>query len=197
MQSNDFKPFMAMLAVVADTYGQPRLNEGAVKLYFKVLSDYSLDDISAAVLEHLRQSPFMPKPCDIISKIDGNIVDKAIKAWYKVLKAISEYGIYESIRFDDPVIHFCIDRMGGWEKVCGMTENELPFREKDFCELYKLGKNVGWDHVPAYFCGFHERNNRMCGYDEFIPQLVEIGDECQRRLKASEVYKQLEEGQRE
>lgn len=195
MQSKDFKPFMAILTLVADTYGQPRLNEGAVKLYFKVLSDYSLDDISRAVIEHLKQSPYMPKPCDIISKIDGSIDDKAIRAWHKLLKAISKYGVYDSVKFDDPIIHFCIDRMGGWGRLCGMTEDELPFREKDFRELYKLGRSVDWDHVPVYFCGSHERNNRMGGYDEFIPSLVEISDDETKKLMASKIYKQLGEGE--
>ncbi len=196
MRQEDYGAFVAVMSAVAETLGYPKLAENGMKLFFDLLKPYTFEQVTRALRAHLLESPYMPKPVDIISRIDGSVDDRAIKAWHRVLEAARQHGAYESVKFDDPVIHFCIERMGGWQKVCMMTEDELPFRERDFRELYKLGKNVGWDHVPAYFCGFHERNNRMCGYDEFIPQLVEIGDECQRRLKASEVYKQLEEGQR-
>jgi len=188
MQNKDFKKFMALLALVADTYGQPRLSEDAVKLYFKVLSDYSLDDVSKAIMEHLKLSPYMPKPADIIRIIDGTAEDRANEAWYHVLKAIQQYGHYESVQFDNPAIHYAIERMGGWQKLCQLTEEELPFRERDFIKHYIRGERMAsWDKVPLRFMGKHEQDNVFNGWDDMIPDTVFIktNDNVKKMLDSS------------
>ena len=188
MQNKDFKKFMALLALVADTYSQPRLSEDAVKLYFKVLSDYSLDEVSQAIMEHIKQSPYMPKPADIIRIIEGTAEDRASEAWYHVLKAIQQYGHYESVQFDNPAIHYAIERMGGWQKLCQLTEEELPFRERDFIKHYIRGERMAsWDKVPLRFMGKHEQDNVFNGWDDMIPDTVFIktNDDVKKMLDSS------------
>jgi len=188
MQNKDFKKFMALLALVADTYSQPRLSEDAVKLYFKVLSDYSLDEVSQAIMEHIKQSPYMPKPADIIRIIEGTAEDRASEAWYHVLKAIQQYGYYESVQFDNPAIHYAIERMGGWQKLCQLTEEELPFRERDFIKHYVRGERMAtWDKVPLRFMGKHEQDNVFNGWDDMIPDTVFIktNDNVKKMLDSS------------
>lgn len=188
MQNKDFKKFMALLALVADTYSQPRLSEDAVKLYFKVLSDYSLDEVSQAIMEHIKQSPYMPKPADIIRIIEGTAEDRASEAWYHVLKTIQQYGHYESVQFDNPAIHYAIERMGGWQKLCQLTEEELPFRERDFIKHYIRGERMAtWDKVPLRFMGKHEQDNVFNGWDDMIPDTVFIktNDNVKKMLDSS------------
>lgn len=194
MRQEDYGAFVAVMSAVAETLGYPKLAENGMKLFFDLLKPYTFEQVTRALHAHLLESPYMPKPVDIISRIDGSVDDRAIKAWHRVLEAARQHGAYESVKFDDPVIHFCIERMGGWQKVCMMTEDELPFRERDFRELYKLGRNVGWEDVPKYFPGHHEINNRMSGYLEFIPALVEIVDTETKRLAAGMAYKELAGG---
>lgn len=194
MRQEDYGAFVAVMSAVAETLGYPKLAENGMKLFFDLLKPYTFEQVTRALHVHLLESPYMPKPVDIISRIDGSVEDRAIKAWHRVLEAARQHGAYESVKFDDPVIHFCIERMGGWQKVCMMTEDELPFRERDFRELYKLGRNVGWKDVPKYFPGHHEINNRMSGYLEFIPALVEIVDTETKRLAAGMAYKELAGG---
>ena len=194
MRQEDYGAFVAVMSAVAETLGYPKLAENGMKLFFDLLKPYTFEQVARALHVHLLESPYMPKPVDIISRIEGSADDRAIKAWHRVLEAARQHGAYESVKFDDPVIHFCIERMGGWQKVCAMTEDELPFREKDFRELYKLGRNVGWKDVPKYFPGHHEINNRMSGYLEFIPALVEIVDTETKRLAAGMAYKELAGG---
>jgi len=191
MRQEDYGAFVAVMSAVAETLGYPKLAENGMKLFFDLLKPYTFEQVTRALHVHLLESPYMPKPVDIISRIEGSVEDRAIKAWHRVLEAARQHGAYESVKFDDPVIHFCIERMGGWQKVCAMTEDELPFREKDFRELYKLGRNVGWKDVPKYFPGHHEINNRMSGYLEFIPALVEVVDTETKRLAAGRAYKEL------
>jgi hypothetical protein len=194
MRQEDYGAFVAVMSAVAETLGYPKLAENGMKLFFDLLKPYTFEQVARALHVHLLESPYMPKPVDIISRIDGSVDDRAIKAWHRVLEAARQHGAYESVKFDDPVIHFCIERMGGWQKVCMMTEDELPFRERDFRELYKLGRNVGWKDVPKYFPGHHEINNRINGYLEFIPALVEIVDTETKRLAAGMAYKELAGG---
>lgn len=194
MRQEDYGAFVAVMSAVAETLGYPKLAENGMKLFFDLLKPYTFEQVARALHVHLLESPYMPKPVDIISRIEGSVEDRAIKAWHRVLEAARQHGAYESVKFDDPVIHFCIERMGGWQKVCAMTEDELPFRERDFRELYKLGRNVGWKDVPKYFPGHHEINNRMSGYLEFIPALVEIVDTETKRLAAGMAYKELAGG---
>jgi len=194
MRQEDYGAFVAVMSAVAETLGYPKLAENGMKLFFDLLKPYTFEQVARALHVHLLESPYMPKPVDIISRIEGSVEDRAIKAWHRVLEAARQHGAYESVKFDDPVIHFCIERMGGWQKVCMMTEDELPFRERDFRELYKLGRNVGWKDVPKYFPGHHEINNRMSGYLEFIPALVEIVDTETKRLAAGMAYKELAGG---
>lgn len=188
MQNKDFKKFMALLALIADTYSQSRLSEDAVKLYFKVLSDYSLDEVSQAMMEHLKRSPYMPKPADIIRILEGTAEDRASEAWYCVLKAIQQYGYYESVQFDNPAIHYAIERMGGWQKLCQLTEEELPFRERDFIKHYVRGERMAsWDKVPLRFMGKHEQDNVFNGWDDMIPDTVFIktNDNVKKMLDSS------------
>jgi len=182
MMQHDFEPFVAMMAVLADAYGQPRLSENATKLYFRVLSEYSLDEVSRAIVEHLKRSPFMPKPCDIIRNIEGTAEERALMAWRHVLRAITKYGRYQSIKFDDPVIHYAIDYMGGWHRICQIFEEELPFRERDFIAHYKRGERVGWGSVPDRFVGIVEQQNAQDGWVDAIPDTVEVSTKA-REIK--------------
>lgn len=185
VKHDDFKPFMAMLTVVADTYGQPRLSEGAAKLYFRVLSGYTLEEVSKAVTEHLKISSFMPKPADIIRILEGTAEDRGSLSWWHVVRAIRKHGRYTSVAFDDPVIHYAIDRMGGWQKVCGVLEEELPFREKDFIKLYARGeRNADWDSVPKRFPGAHEIDNIQRGWEVPATVFIQTKKGSQAKLKS-------------
>ena len=175
MMQHDFEPFVAMMAVLADAYGQPRLSENATKLYFRVLSEYSLDEVSRAIVEHLKRSPFMPKPCDIIQTLEGTSEDRAAVAWYHVLKAVSMHGHYRSVKFDDPTIHYAIEHMGGWQRFCQITEAELPFREKDFIKHYVRGERIAnWDNVPKRLIGKVEMDNALSGWSDAKPETIFI-----------------------
>ena len=188
MKKDDLKEFVTMLAVIADTYGQPRPSKEAVRLYFKVLSEYSLEDVSKAMMEHLKTSSFMPKPADIIRILEGTAEDRASEAWYHVLKAMQQYGHYESVQFDNPAIHYAIERMGGWQKLCQMTEEELPYRERDFVKHYVRGERIAtWDKVPLRFMGKHEQDNVFNGWDDMIPDTVFIktNDNVKKMLDSS------------
>jgi len=160
MQKSDFKAFAQLMTATAETLGYPKLSVMGLELFFRVLESYSFEEVKAALANHIKTSPYMPKPADIIGQLEGTAKDKAAEAWACVVKAIRDHGSYASVKFDDPAIHYAIDRMGGWIKLCMMTHDEEPFRAKDFQEHYTRAQGISWDLVPRYFAGLHEINNR-------------------------------------
>ncbi len=182
MTESDFQAFIAIMGAIAETLGQPKLSRLGLKLFFDVLRPYSFEEVSNALYATLRQSPFMPKPSDVVRYIEGTAEDRGREAWHAVLEAMRKYGAYMSIRFDNPAIHFAIERMGGWQKLCLMPEEELPFRERDFIAHYKRGERVGWGGVPDRFVGIVEQQNAQDGWVDAIPDTVEASTKA-REIK--------------
>jgi len=59
-------------------------------------------------------------------------VSKDVIAWTeKVRKAIVSVGAYQSVQFDDPAIHSCIELMGGWSELCATRTDELKWKQKE------------------------------------------------------------------
>ena len=132
-----FSKTMAMLAVAYDKEVSKELNS----LYFEVLKKYEIDEIKSAIVKHLESSKFFPKPSEIIELIKPkeSLCDKAELAWLKLLNAISRHGYYDSVEFDDPVIHSCVRAMGGWCSVSDRLQD--TWMHKAFKEFYNSYAN--------------------------------------------------------
>ena len=161
------------MGATAEMLNQPKLTPLGLRTMFAVLQRYPIEAVEAAIQKHMEESPYMPKPCDIIKNIEGTAEERALMAWRHVLRAITKYGRYQSIKFDDPVIHYAIDYMGGWHRICQIFEEELPFREKDFVKHYIHGERIAnWSNVPEYFVGEHEIRNTRSDHSEAAPKFV-------------------------
>ncbi|MBR1660283.1 MAG: hypothetical protein IJ705_08195 [Oscillospiraceae bacterium] len=126
-------------------------------------------EVKRALEEHMGYSPYMPKPSDIRQRIEGSDEDRAALAWAEVIRAMGRWGYWDSVRFPDPAIHLAIAEMGGWMHLCATLTNEnLPFRQKDFAGYYALGKRMLAANVKAepYLHGKHEAENRAHGYPQ-------------------------------
>jgi hypothetical protein len=127
---------------------------------------------------------FMPKPADLIRMLGGTSLDAAMQAWAKVERAIRRVGGHESVVFDDPVIHRCIEDMGGWLKLCGTLEDDLPFRAKDFQNLYRgFAMRREIPDYPKHLIGRFEAQNRQSGQPIAPPVLIGDPDVCKQVLK--------------
>ena len=172
MTERDKAEFAACLKVAADLYGRPPLSGEALKMFFLLLQKFSLEQVKSALQEHMASSPYMPKPCDVIQRIEGRPEDRAAAAWALVLRAISRFGHDTSVRFPSPAIHYALNQMGGWAKLCmRLTDAELPFRARNFSRFFAMGERcASWNgangtvKVPAYLAGTCELSNRTNGY---------------------------------
>jgi hypothetical protein len=95
----------------------------------------------------------MPKPADIVRMIDGSNENQALTAWHKVLYAIQHIGAYESVKFDDPLIHLVINGMGGWTTLCRTNTKELHYRYAEFKERYAAYKHQKIEYYPDHLNG--------------------------------------------
>ena len=174
MTSQDYDGFKKLLERAATvTFLQRGKDwETLVTVMFEELVQYDLEAIRMAVGAHVRSEKFFPALADIIRRIEGRPEDRSAVAWALVLKAISRFGHDTSVRFPSPAFHYALDQMGGWAKLCmRLTEDELPFRAKDFARFFEIGERCAtWDgangtaKVPAYLAGTCELSNRANGH---------------------------------
>jgi len=180
MQSSDYEKFCEVMSLLSEVYKR-ELSQMTYKAYWEVLKDLDIDTFTKNATNHLKASKFFPTPSDLRNDIDEK--DLAIFAWEKLLKAIEVAGYYESVDFQDKVIHSVVDLMGGWKDI---SIRELTdWDRKTFCEFYgTLSKKK--TH-PEYLVGEHELHNNGRGFKEFIkkPVLIECSYLGKKQLLGS------------
>jgi hypothetical protein len=185
MDSRGKKEFAALLLTTLEIYGKPEPSEVALKMWYAMLKRYDISRIKEAFKHHIETSRFPPTPADIINRIEGSEDSKALRAWAAVTRAIREHSSYESVKFDDPAIHWAIEKLGGWIYLCTIldTRNER-FVMSDFSKLYtSVRGKVDWDMVQPYLVGKIEMDNRSTGHTVDMlgnstipePKLIETG----------------------
>jgi hypothetical protein len=165
------------LTACAELYGKA-ISEGAMSLWWQSLERFDIELVEKAfraAVEDPESGQFMPKPADIIKRIDGTQTDRALIAWGKVLDAIRRVGAYQTVGFDDGVIHNVIIDMGGWPTVCRSQIEELPFLQRRFCDTYRAYAVRPNIEFPAKLIGESEQANSGKGYRAPAPVL--IGDQ--------------------
>lgn len=175
MQQSDFDGFVDIMQVVAEQYSK-RMSDGLIALYWQGLHGYDFAAVKVALTRHL-QNPdtgmFMPKIADIVKMLHGTSQDSALSAWAKVDKAARQVGPYQSVAFDDPLIHVVLHEMGGWISLGQKTDDEWPFVAREFENRYRGFKSRG--EVPAYppeLLGIAEAHNTEKNFVVELPMLI-------------------------
>jgi len=185
MDKRELTQFAKLMAATGVIHGKD-LPEAAIELYWQSLRHFSYAAVEQALQAH-RDNPdggqFMPKPADIIRLLTGSSQDRALSAWTTVEKAIAAIGSYESVVFDDALIHAVLDDMGGWITLCQTTTAQLKFSSIEFQKRYQGFLNFPPKRHPKVLKGRIEAENTCNGYAVPSPKL--IGDEDQARLVMS------------
>lgn len=179
MNQDDLRPFIAELGRLAEVYRQ-ELSEGVVALYAEVLQEYPLPEVIQAMRHHLRdpeRGQFFPKPADLVRSIEGESETRALRAWTRAELAVWDVGQYQSVDFEDPILHRVIVDMGGWPEFCAWPDEERPYRRKEFVSRYRafLSARVTLER-GKYLPGLHEADNRFRGHHAFVPEPVVIDE---------------------
>lgn len=170
------KEFMNL---VADVYGFYRTDctKFALGVWWEACKQFDFETVKDAFNRHAMNpdnGQYVPKPADIVKLIGGGTQDGALMAWSKVNKAIRTIGPYQTVKFDDPIIHKVISDMGGWIHFGEITEDELPFVAKEFENRYR-GYRVRGEviDVPEKLIGLADADRSRKGFELEPP--IEIG----------------------
>lgn len=174
MQSHDLSKFTRLLSKLGVQYGK-HISLQLRDIYWQALEVFEWADVEAAFSAYPHNSDsgqFFPKPADIIRFINGNGETRALKAWTIVEKAMRQIGIYQTVVFDDYLIHAVIEEMGGWVKLCSMTEDDLPFRTREFQKRYMAFVIKKPEYYPGCLYGLSNIENTKNGYPVELPLLI-------------------------
>lgn len=174
MQASDIPKFTAMMAGIGELYGKT-ISSMLTEIYWKALQHFEMKDVQQAFEVHINNpdcGQFFPKPADVVRFIEGSGETKALQAWAKVYRAIIHVGSYQSIAYDDPIIHAVLEDMGGWIKLCSVKNDQMPFCANEFQKRYMGFVNNKPKRHPKYFCGIAEIENARNGHEVEPPLLL-------------------------
>jgi hypothetical protein len=174
--------FLQLLKGVHDFY-RIDLTEFATGVWWRACRGFAFEQVAKAFDAHLadpKSGQFMPKPADLVRVLHGTHEDRSLIAWGKTLDAMRSVGAYQSVAFDDPVIHAVVLDLGGWPKLCRVTLDEMPFIQKRFCDAYgaysKHRANGAAVEFPGRLCGECEVSNNARGLLGATSSVTLIGD---------------------
>lgn len=170
-----FKEYMTALSEIHGKELSALLNS----LYWKTLEPFADVECEAAFKELIFTSKYFPKPADFIEILRGKKEDQAAKAWIKVIEAVRKIGNYQSVKFNDPIIHSVFAFWGGWGVTADWKESELKWKQKEFERLYTIMAS-GKKH-PEYLPGYCEIKNTADGYDT-TAEIIKIGFDDDQKM---------------
>ena len=115
-----------------------------VEIYRTLLEDIPENKFITGINNMLRERVFsnLPMPAEIreysLGLKEDEMMVRINRAKLLLNKGISKAGIYNDVVFEDPVIHLCIDSIGGWINFCKKSSKEVEdWLKWDFSKLYR------------------------------------------------------------
>lgn len=195
MRDADRQSFAALLTgTLVEIYQRPALSAEAMEVWWNSLAAYEFASVREAFGRHLLnpdQGQFPPKPADIVRHLEGSAQSRAQQAWAKVHQAMGRVGQYQSVVFDDPVIHAVITAMGGWPVLCSVTTDELPFRSREFEQRYGGYLLRGRPEYLRCLAGLSETQNSANGFAVSPPVMVGDPDKAMQVFLGGQKFMQF------
>ena len=174
--------FSRLMLDIGEMYSKS-LSPLMVEMYWQALREFELEVVRWAFKAHACDSDggrFLPRPADILRWIQGCPEGRALKAWSYVEAAIGRVGRYQSVAFDDPLIHRVIEDLGGWIRLCEQDLKEFPFTALAFQKRYRVLINQTGVRHPPYLVGRVEHDNAKDGYEYPLPLLIGDPDKAKQ-----------------
>lgn len=164
MDIGDYKRFKDLWRNACETALGRVPDETGLNLVFGALHQFGFEDVRGALIECLRDSAFKPTPAAVIEQLTGGSPeDRATQAYGIVKKALRRINSGESVRFDDPAIHWALENgCSGWTGFAKMDEIDS---ERIFTKYYAAAVRMGksWDSgdVPDHMQGRREKEGSV------------------------------------
>lgn len=154
-----FHPFL-------DYFPTGEMTKEKNNIYYLALSHLSTEQLTHAFINMIKNRVYknFPQVAEIIQYALGtteNTLNSRIVIAKEVLKkAIVKYGAYGSVQFEDLGIHAVIDSLGGWQKLCLMSESEFQkFMTFEFQKVYKAFIEFPYK-VSTHYIGYFDQQNK-------------------------------------
>jgi hypothetical protein len=191
---DDRKAFSEVMQLLAATYSKEATID-LIEAYWGALKDLPLEDVQFAAQTARMRMEYMPRPAHL-RKLAGDVEPdhRAAIAWEVVRKAIGQYGTYQSIDFDDPVINATIRNLGGWIELGRKKGQDFNvWTRKEFERIYQAIYSSGvTEEASAYLVGITEHEN--AGRYEIKPPIkvrLSLPPPNVRRLSSGKVPKEI------
>lgn len=149
------------LALLSEAFPKREINP---KLFYLALKDLTDDQFLGSILQIVQKTTKLFPDDNLIAmireKTSGTEQDRAVLAWDEATSAVKKHGFYKTVSFEDAVINAVIESMGGWEAFSNIEAEDVPFRKKDFLELYKAISGSA-RKLPEKLPGHFERINSV------------------------------------
>ena len=134
-----------------------------INIYYKLCCDIEINDFMKGLERMFKERVYtnLPSPAEIREYCLGTKTSKHILASDKLRKAITSFGGYSTIVFDDPILHVVIEkRFQSWIKFCNLTTDELNnFLNFEFEECYKAYSAQKHTDIKTVLLGRHDAKN--------------------------------------
>jgi hypothetical protein len=193
MEKSQKPQFVQMILALAATF-RTEATEPLYEGYWMGLGDLSLGRVKAAAVAAMHSQKFMPTVAELRELAGAHVPtpeERSTRAWMVVMDG--RVGYYDSVAFDDSVIHATIRAMGGWMRFWERLEEEgrkwlCREFEQTYVRLMATGFSVG---ESSHLVGFHEMNNgRVTRYSSLkriavglpAPNVPQLAGPPRRRL---------------
>lgn len=146
----------AELVTSALGYYRQDVTPFTLAVWWQGCQPFALEQVSKALTAHATdpdRGQFAPKVADIVRILGGTSTDRAALAWGKVYEAMGSVGAYTDVVFDDAAIHAAVADMGGWQKMCRSSMEELSYLQHRFSESYRAYSGRGEFDYPKVLTG--------------------------------------------
>lgn len=165
MEISQQPKFFAELLALAEAV-DAELTDRRMEIYWRVLEDYDLATVQAALTQAMRRKWFkFPQPGEIIELIDGSGDDRAEQAWQRLHETASRYGGNLSLICEDQAIAQAVRLVfREWPEV-GMlpdpTSDQAPayhVKRREFLAAYRTAVREG-QTCDRYLVGRQDAQN--------------------------------------
>lgn len=153
-----YEYFSQVMTFLCEIYNRQQ-TEPLMQGYYMVLKHMDDEDFKAATMSIMANRTYqsMPKPAEILEYVRPDVEAIATLATAEIENAISKYGAYRSISFEDIVLNSVVDHLGGWLAICQMDMHDWKFAKKEIPKLY--GIYARRKRHPTHLVGIAERDN--------------------------------------
>lgn len=164
----EYKTYIEGIAMIQKVLDK-KYTDDQTDYYWVLLKDIPEENfmLGINILLRERDSPFLPTPADIrtfcTATRDTDLEIRIARAKLLVKNALNSVGTYESVAFDDPIIHLIIRDAGGWIKLGKMTLKEYEdYLKWDFPRLYKAYAANKTSDIPLFLEGISKNPKIHC-----------------------------------